>query len=163
MHTGGFGNTFYYKGFDLNFFMQWSYGNSALNANRLIFENGSRLNLNQFNTYNNRFDETNNPNSDIPRLFANGMDVYSSRVVEDASFLRLRNITLGYTMPARFMKRLRIDNARVYFTAENIWTLTNYSGPDPEVSTRNSVLTPGFDWSAYPRAFGFTGGISLTF
>ncbi|MGP1610889.1 MAG: SusC/RagA family TonB-linked outer membrane protein [Candidatus Cryptobacteroides sp.] len=163
LHTGGFGNTFYYKGFDLNFFMQWSYGNSALNANRLIFENGSRLNLNQFNTYNNRFDETNNPNSDIPRLFANGMDVYSSRVVEDASFLRLRNITLGYTMPARFMKRLRIDNARVYFTAENIWTLTNYSGPDPEVSTRNSVLTPGFDWSAYPRAFGFTGGISLTF
>ena len=143
--------------------MQWSYGNSALNANRLIFENGSRLNLNQFNTYNNRFDETNNPNSDIPRLFANGMDVYSSRVVEDASFLRLRNITLGYTMPARLMKRLRIDNARVYFTAENIWTLTNYSGPDPEVSTRNSVLTPGFDWSAYPRAFGFTGGISLTF
>ena len=91
------------------------------------------------------------------------MDVYSSRVVEDASFLRLRNITLGYTMPARLMKRLRIDNARVYVTAENIWTLTNYSGPDPEVSTRNSVLTPGFDWSAYPRAFGFTGGISLTF
>lgn len=163
IHTGGFGNTFYYKGFDLNFFMQWSYGNSVLNANRLIFENGEKPNLNQFRTYNDRFDAEKNPSSDIPRLFAKGMNVYSSRVVEDASFLRLRNITLGYSLPARLMKKVRIDNVRIYLTAENIWTLTNYSGPDPEVSTRNSVLTPGFDWSAYPRAFGLTGGISLTF
>lgn len=163
LHTGGFGNTFYYKGFDLNFFVQWSYGNSVLNANRLIFENGAKLNLNQFKSYNDRFDEKTNPGSDIPRLFANGMDVYSSRVVEDGSFLRLRNITLGYTLPVRLMKRFRIDNARIYLTAENLWTITGYSGPDPEVSTRNSVLTPGFDWSAYPRAYGITGGISLSF
>lgn len=163
IHTGGWGNTFYYKGFDLNFFMQWSYGNDALNANRLIFESGSKLNLNQFNSYNNRFDEKKNPDSDIPRVFANGIDVYSSRIVEDASFLRLRNITLGYTLPARLMRKVRADNARLYVTAENILTLTKYTGPDPEVSTRNSILTPGFDWSAYPRAFGFTAGLSLTF
>ena len=163
IHTGGWGNTFYYKGFDLNFFMQWSYGNDALNANRLIFENGNRLNLNQFSSYRNRFDEKTNPDSDIPRVNANGMDVYSSRIVEDASFLRLRNITLGYTLPARLMRKTRLDNARVYLTAENILTLTKYSGPDPEVSTRNSILTPGFDWSAYPRAFGLTAGLSLTF
>lgn len=163
LHTGGFGNTFYYKGFDLNVFMQWSYGNNVLNANRLIFENGSRLNLNQFRQYKDRYDENSNPESNIPRVYANGMEVYSSRVVEDGSFLRLRNVTLGYTLPARFMRKCRIDNARIYITAENLFTLTNYSGPDPEVSTRNSVLTPGFDWSAYPRAFGLTGGLSLTF
>ncbi len=163
LHTGGFGNTLYYKGFDLNFFMQWSYGNSVLNANRLIFENGSKFNLNQFASYKNRFDEKENPDSNIPRLFANGMDVYSSRVVEDASFLRLRNITLGYTFPVKLMNKCKIDKARLYLTAENIWTLTKYTGPDPEVSTRNSILTPGFDWSAYPRAFGITAGISVTF
>ena len=143
--------------------MQWSYGNSVLNANRLIFENGSKFNLNQFASYKNRFDEKENPDSNIPRLFANGMDVYSSRVVEDASFLRLRNITLGYTFPVKLMNKCKIDKARLYLTAENIWTLTKYTGPDPEVSTRNSILTPGFDWSAYPRAFGITAGISVTF
>lgn len=163
LHTGGFGSSFRYKNFDLNLFFQWSYGNNVLNANRLIFENGTKLNLNQFESYIDRFDRQKNPGSDIPRVMANGMDVYSSRVVEDGSFLRLRNVTMGYTLPARFTRKRRIDNLRIFATAENIWTLTRYSGPDPEVSTRNSVLTPGFDWSAYPRAFGLTAGVSLTF
>jgi hypothetical protein len=61
------------------------------------------------------------------------------------------------------LKKLKLDTVRAYVSGENIWTLTNYSGPDPEVSTRNSVLTPGFDWSAYARAFGLTGGVSFTF
>ena len=52
---------------------------------------------------------------------------------------------------------------RVYVSADNVWTWTKYSGPDPEVSTRNSVLTPGFDWSAYPRSIGVTAGVSFTF
>ena len=58
---------------------------------------------------------------------------------------------------------MKFDTVRVYLSADNVYTFTKYSGPDPEVSTRNSVLTPGFDWSAYPRAFGITGGVSFTF
>ena len=163
LHTGGFGNSFYFYGFDVNIFFSWSYGNDVLNANRLIFENGSISNLNQFSSYRNRFDAVKNPDSDIPRIGANGMFVYSSRVVEDASFLKLRNVSVGYTLPRRVLRTMHFDTMRVYVSADNIWTLTGYTGPDPEVSTRNSVLTPGFDWSAYPRAFGLTAGVSFTF
>ena len=163
VHTGGFGNTFYFYGFDVNIFFSWSYGNDVLNANRLIFENGNTANLNQLASYNNRFDVDRNPDSDIPAIGANDMFVYSSRVVEDGSFLRLRNISVGYTLPRSVLRKMHFDTMRVYVSADNIWTWTNYSGPDPEVSTRNSVLTPGFDWSAYPRSFGLTAGVSFTF
>ncbi len=163
VHTGGFGNSFYFYGFDVNIFFTWSYGNDILNANRLIFENGSTTNLNQFASYVNRFDRYENPTSDIPRINANGMYVYSSRVVEDGSYLRLKNVSVGYTLPRRALRRMHFDTMRVYVSADNIWTWTKYTGPDPEVSTRNSVLTPGFDWSAYPRAFGLTAGVSFTF
>ncbi|MBQ8308099.1 MAG: hypothetical protein IJX56_04800, partial [Alistipes sp.] len=94
---------------------------------------------------------------------ANGTMVYSSRVVEDGSFLRLRNVSLGYTLPSKVTRKMRISSMRFHISADNIWTLTNYSGPDPEVSTRNSVLTPGFDWSAYPRSMGFSAGLDITF
>ncbi|MBP5538676.1 MAG: TonB-dependent receptor [Bacteroidales bacterium] len=163
LHTGGFGSNLTWKGLDFSFFFAWSYGQNVLNANRLIFENGSRSNLNQFRSYQNRFDAQTNPDSDIPRVAASGMDVYSSRVVEDGSFLRMKNITLGYSLPARILRHIRASNLRVYISGENLFTITRYSGPDPEVSTRNSVLTPGFDWSAYARAIGFTGGINITF
>ena len=164
LHTGGFGNTFNFYGFDLNIFFSWSYGNDVINANRLYFENGSITNTNQLKSYKDRW-TVNNPDSDIPRVGADiaSMFVYSSRVVEDASFLRLRNVTLGYTLPRKVLRKMNFDTMRFYISGENLWTLTKYSGPDPEVSTRNSVLTPGFDWSAYPRALGVTAGLSLTF
>ena len=88
---------------------------------------------------------------------------YSGRVVEDGSYLRLKNITLGYTLPKKVLRKMHFDTMRIYLSLDNVCTWTNYSGVDPEVSTRNSVLTPGFDWSAYPRAFSVTGGISFTF
>lgn len=91
------------------------------------------------------------------------MEFYSSRVVEDGSFLRIKTVTLGYTFPSKWLRKMKIQSLRVYLTAENLFTFTNYSGPDPEVSTRNSVLTPGFDWSAYPRARSLTGGVSFSF
>lgn len=162
LHTGGFGTTFNFYGFDLNVFFSWSYGNDILNANRLYFENGFNANTNQWKTYTDRWTPENNM-SNIPRARANGMDVYSSRVVEDGSFLRLRNISLGYTLPRSALKKMHFDTMRLYVSADNVATFTGYSGPDPEVSTRNSVLTPGFDWSAYPRAFGLTFGLSFTF
>ena len=99
----------------------------------------------------------------MPRANATGSEEYSSRVIEDGSYLRLKNVSLGYTIPSRQLRKAGISSMRIYVSADNIWTLTDYSGPDPEVSTRNSVLTPGFDWSAYPRAYGFTAGVNITF
>lgn len=163
LHTGGWNNTFNFYGFDLNVFFSWSYGNDILNANRLMFEYYDGSQLNQFGSMRNAFSVNRNPESDIPRAGARGMEYYSSRVVEDGSFLRLKTLTLGYTIPARILEKVKISSLRVYLTGDNLFTITNYSGPDPEVSTRNSVLTPGFDWSAYPRARTITGGISLTF
>lgn len=162
LHTGGFGNTFQWKGFDLNIFFSWSYGNDVLNANRLVFDSGWKSQTNQLASYAGRWTPE-NATSDIPRVGARGREVYSSRVVEDGSFLRLKNLSLGYSLPTRTLRKAGISTLRVYVSADNIWTLTGYSGPDPEVSTRNSVLTPGFDWSAYPRAIGFTAGVNLTF
>ncbi|WP_418992269.1 SusC/RagA family TonB-linked outer membrane protein [Alistipes sp.] len=162
LHTGGFGNNLTWKNFDLNIFFSWSYGNDVLNANRLIFESGRKSQTNQLASYAGRW-SADNPASNIPRSRANGTEVYSSRVVEDGSFLRLKNVSLGYTLPGRSLRKAGISNLRFYVSADNVWTLTGYSGPDPEVSTRNSVLTPGFDWSAYPRALGFTAGVNLTF
>ena len=162
LHTGGFGNSFNFYGFDVNVFFSWSYGNDVINANRLIFENGSKQNLNLLSTYSGHWSEE-NPDSDIPRIGANGMNVYSSRVIEDGSFIRLQSLSVGYTFPRSVLRKLHFDTMRVYVSADNLFTLTNYTGPDPEVSTRNSVLTPGFDWSAYPRSRGITAGVSFTF
>lgn len=163
IHTGGFGNSFYFYGFDVNIFFSWSFGNDILNANRLIFENGNIANLNQLASYTDRYDSVKNPDSDMPAIRANDMFVYSSRVVEDGSFLKLRNVSVGYTLPRNVLRKMHFDTMRVYVSADNVWTWTKYSGPDPEVSTRNSVLTPGFDWSAYPRSIGVTAGVSFTF
>lgn len=162
LHTGGFGNSFSFYGVDINIFFSWSYGNDILNANRLIFENGSKTNLNMFESYKDHWSET-NPESDIPRINANGMNAYSSRVIEDGSFLRLKTLSIGYTFPRSVLRKMHFDSVRIFLSADNLFTITKYSGPDPEVSTRNSVLTPGFDWSAYPRARTFTGGLSFTF
>ena len=162
-HTGGFTNNFIYKNWDLNIFFQWSYGNDLLNANRLIFENSQgRKNTNMFASYTNRWTPE-NPTSDMPRAKAIGAEHYSSLYVEDGSYLKLKTISLGYNFTPNTLRRIGISAARVYVSAENIATITGYSGSDPEVSTRNSVLTPGFDWSAYPRSFNASLGVNVTF
>lgn len=165
IHTGGFTNNFEYKGFDLNIFFQWSYGNDILNANRLFFESGfqTKRELNQYASYANRW-TTENPTSDIPRATNSGSNlVISSRVVEDGSFLRLKSVTLGYNVPSTFLNKYKISKARIYVAAQNLWTITGYSGYDPEVSIRNSALTPGLDFSSYPRALSMSFGLNLSF
>jgi len=165
IHTGGFTNNFEYKGFDLNIFFQWSYGNDVLNANRLFFDSGfqKKRELNQYASYIGRWTPE-NPDSDIPAATNSSSNiVISSRVVEDASFLRLKAVTLGYTLPNTFLKKYGIDNARIYVAAQNLWTITGYSGYDPEVSVRNTALTPGLDFSSYPRALSVSFGINLGF
>lgn len=165
VHVGGFTNNFTYKGFDLSIFFQWSYGNDVLNANRLMFEsswNRSR-DLNQYASYANRWTPE-NPTSDIPRATASSSNnVFSSRIIEDGSFLRLKTLTLGYSLPKKTLSRVGIDELRVYFAAQNLFTIDNYSGYDPEVSIKNGALTPGLDFSAYPRARSFSVGVNLGF
>lgn len=162
-HTGGFSNNFTYKGFDLNIFFQWSWGNDILNTNKLAFVgNGlQKPNLNQYASYNDRWSEQ-NPNSDVFRtngFFGGG---YSSYLVEDGSYIRLKTVAIGYTLPEKFIKRFKIKSLRFNVAAQNLITWTNYTGVDPEVNTYNSALTPGFDWSAYPRAKTITIGANLT-
>jgi len=164
-HVGGFTNNFEYKGFDLSIFLQWSYGNDILNANRLMFESGfnKKKDLNQFASYADRW-TFDNPHSDIPRVSTSSSNmVISSRVIEDGSYLRIKTVSLGYTLPTKLMRSLHINRARVYVSAQNLYTFTNYSGYDPEVSIKNSALNPGLDFSAYPRAASFNFGINLNF
>jgi TonB-linked outer membrane protein, SusC/RagA family len=163
IHTGGFTNNITWKNFDLNIFLQWSYGNDVFNANRLLFEGNinGRLNQNQFASYADRWSPE-NPNSKNFRPNGQGPAAYSSRVVEDGSYLRVKTVSIGYNLPATLIKKARIHTMRCYISAQNLYTITGYSGTDPEVSTRNSALTPAFDYSAYPRAFTIIGGINLT-
>lgn len=167
IHTGGFNNNFKYKGFDLTIFLQWSYGNNIINANRYIFEGNvlARSNLNQFASFENRWTPT-NTNTLIPRAGNGGEGPTTptgtnSRVIEDGSYIRLKTVSFGYSLPAAFAKKLRLNSCRFYLSAQNLYTLTNYSGVDPEVSIFNSVLTPGVDFSAYPRPFAVTAGINI--
>jgi len=162
-HQGGLNNNFTYKNFDLNIFFQWSYGNDVLNVNRLVFE-GNATNktfLNQFASYNDRWSMDNQQSNNFRTggYFGGG---YSSRYVEDASYLRLKTISFGYNLPNTLLAKAKIKAARVFFAGQNLLTWTKYSGMDPEVNTYTSALTPGFDWSAYPRAKTFTFGVNLT-
>lgn len=161
-HIGGFSNKFQYKGFDLNVFFQWSYGNDIINANRLMLESGYKFNTNQYASYADRW-SLDNQDSTIPAAKGSAYKTYSTRIVEDGSYLRLKTVTLGYNLPSGLLKKLKIAQVRFYVTGQNLLTWTNYSGYDPEVSIRRSALTPGFDYSAYPRARTYTLGTNITF
>ncbi|WP_305663187.1 TonB-dependent receptor [Daejeonella sp.] len=164
IHTGGFSNNFTYKAFNLNVFFQWSYGNDIYNANRLIMEGNSNgwANINQFASYSNRWSPENQTNANYRTRGQGPIGFHSSRVVEDGSFLRMKTVSLNYNLPAKLIKTAYMSNLSVNVSAQNLITWTNYSGMDPEVSTRNNTLTPGFDYSSYPRsptiAFGIKAG-----
>lgn len=160
IHTGGFTNNFEWRGFDLSIFLQWSYGNDVINYNRVLLENLQGRHLNQLATAANHW----RPDTPTDYLWAPGRglnNLHTSREVEDASFLRLKNIQLGYTFPAKWLRGTRLASVRAYLSAQNVATLTGYSGYDPEVSTRNSAMTRGFDYSAYPKAQSFTFGVKI--
>jgi TonB-dependent starch-binding outer membrane protein SusC len=90
--------------------------------------------------------------------------VFSDWAVEDGSFLRLNTLTLGYTVPSSIVSKIKIQSLRFYATAYNVFIITDYSGFDPEVSTRRRTnLTPGVDYSAYPRSRQFVFGLNLNF
>ncbi|MBV7530240.1 TonB-dependent receptor [Chitinophaga sp. sic0106] len=163
-HTGGFSNDFRYRNFDLNILLQWSYGNDNINANRYVFEGGivNNPNLNQFATYANRW-TPDNPSNTMFRAGGMGNAAYSSRVIEDGSYLKLRTVSLGYSLPAAVLKRAKIKSLRIYGSAQNIYTWTKYSGMDPEVNARPNNLSPGFDYAAYPHSLSYVTGLNVTF
>ncbi len=162
-YTGGFTNNITYGSFDLSIFFQFSYGANILNANRLVFEgNSGRTMQNQFATVLNRWSPT-NQNNQMFITKGGGDKVYSSRVVEDGSYIRLKTVQLGYNLPVNMLKKVGISTARFYASAQNIITWTKYTGFDPEVSAYNSALTSGFDYSVYPRAKTVTIGLNVTF
>lgn len=164
-HVGGFTNNFEYAGFDLSIFFQWSYGADVLNANKLMFETGynRRRDLNQFASFAGRWTPT-NTDSDIPRVSASpSNNLFSTRLIEDGSYLRLKTLSLGYSLPKNVLDKLKLKKARIYVSGQNLFTWTSYSGYDPEVSIRNSALTPGLDFSSYPRAKSVNLGVNVNF
>ncbi|MES3017267.1 MAG: TonB-dependent receptor [Bacteroidota bacterium] len=165
IHTGGFSNNFSYKAFSLNVFMQWSYGNDIYNANRLLLEGNSNgyANINQFASYSNRWSPDNQTNENYRTRGQGPIGFFSSRVVEDGSFLRLKTVALNYVLPAKLIQKAYLSSLSFNLAAQNLWTLTNYSGMDPEVSVRNNVLTPGYDYSSYPKSPTVAFGIKASF
>lgn len=176
---GGFNNTFSYRNFDMSVFMNFSVGNDVLNANKILYSSGYSPNRNLLSVMNGYFTYINEegqyvtdpdqlremnkdatiwaPERELPRR------VYSW-AVEDGSFLRINNITLGYTLPKSISQKLKISNLRVFATGYNLFLFTNYTGFDPETSAvRSTPYTPGVDQNSYPKSRAVIGGLSLTF
>lgn len=181
---GGFNNTFIYKGFDLNVFLKFSVGNDVYNGMRqsmspyALFQNTPV----EFNYYRLIDPETGKKATSLARLKElnpdesartwalntnNSSQAYfpSSYYVEDGSYLRISQLTLGYTLAKHVAQKVKLTNARIYFTTNNLATFTKYKGYDPEVSAANSnvITTPGYDHSTYPRSRSYVFGLNLTF
>lgn len=160
----GITNTFSYKGFDLAVAIQGVQGGQILNLSRRFFEN-LEGNANQITTVLDRWRSPSQPGNGVtPRANARttgNNNAMSSRWVESASFFRVRNITLGYNLPARFAQRVKLQNVRIYGGVQNALTLTKYLGYNPEVSGYEGPLTGGVDYGSYPVARTYTIGLNL--
>lgn len=159
---GGITNTFNIYGVDLSFMFQFTVGNDVYNATRLFCTQSQDERTNQYAELADRWTPTNASNA-VPAVNGYIKSELYSRFIEDGSFLRLKNVTLGYTFPEKWMRKIYVSKLRVYVTAQNLFCITKYSGFDPEVSMKNSPLMPGFDWGAYPKSKVFTFGVELQF
>lgn len=160
--VGSFSNTISYRDFDLNFSLQGSYGGKIFNALNQQLEI-STLGTNAAATLADRWTPT-NPSNEIPRASSSPLGIVSERYVEDASFLRLKLITLGYTLPKSLSSKLGAKSIKFYVSAENLITWTKYTGYDPEVSSyEQNNLYPGIDFGAYPNSKTFISGLNVTF
>ncbi len=162
----GWSNNFYYGNFDFSFFLQGTQGNDILNVSREpLSTNDARNNILQ-DRFNGRW-TAENSNAVWPRAgsfnpIGGGSGGFGDYIVEDGSYLRLRDITLGYTLPARTISGLR--TARLYLSAQNLFTITNYSGVNPEASSQGQNATNfGVDIGGYPVARIYRVGINLGF
>lgn len=176
--TGGLNQQFTYKNFDMSVFVNFVYGNQIYNANKIEFTSGYYQNTNLLGIANDRWRTVNAQGvvvtdpTELKALNQNatlwqpirGRYYFHSWAVEDGSFLRINNITLGYSLPTKLINKIKLTRARFYVTTNNLATLTKYTGFDPEVNTRRRTpLTPGVDYAAYPRSKAFLFGVNLSF
>lgn len=177
--TGGWNNQFSYKGFDFSVFVNFVYGNDVYNANKVEWTDGSFLNLNMLNITKDRWTNINAAGqvvrdpTELAALNANAKiwtPVRTQRwwlhswAIEDGSYLRFNNLTLGYTLPKKISMKAKISSLRFYATVNNLGTITNYTGYDPDVTARRSdPLTPGVDFAAYPRSRTWVFGVNVSF
>ncbi len=155
-------NTFSYGGFDLSVFFNASYGNKVFNWTRANLELGTGY-TGAVATLLNRWTPT-NTHTDVHKAVENPSVTISDRFLEDASFLRLKNLTFGYSLPKNLLSKISVKSARVYVQGNNLATWTKYTGYDPEVNTNEqNSLSTGIDRSAYPNAQSFVAGINLKF
>ena len=161
---GGFSNNFEMGNFDLSVFFTWVVGNDILNANDVMFTSFANSRNNYLTKTQNHWSPS-NPTNYLPDTY-NYERYVTSRSVEDGSYLRLQNVTFGYNLKAkkvRFLRRLGLSAIRVYFSADNLYVWTDYSGYDPEVNTNSSALMRGLDYCSYPRSRTYTFGVDLKF
>ncbi|MDA3865833.1 MAG: TonB-dependent receptor [Salinivirgaceae bacterium] len=166
--AGGLTNTFSYKNFELNILFQYSYGNDIFNATRIYTES---LGITGDNQSTNILDRWQTPGdiTDVPlatstpnpvtKLYNN---VGSSRFIEDGSYIRLKNLSLAYNVDQKVLDKLKLNSLKVYFSAKNLFTFTNYSGLDPEVNyAGNDNVVMGVEFFTYPSVRTFTFGINI--
>ena len=159
---GGMTNTFHFYGFDLSVVMQFSYGNDVFNVTRYRTTKTTENGLNMLSEVKDRWTLHNASNA-VPAVRGMTMHDIYSRFIEDGSYLRLKNVTLGYSFPSKWMSRIKVSKLRLYASANNLYCFTNYSGYDPEVNGKNSPLMPGLDNCAYPKNTAYTMGLEITF
>lgn len=162
----GMNNSFSYKNIDLSISIQGTQGGQILNLSRRFFDNleggGNNLSIAL-----DRWRSPQNPgNGKVPRANARttgNNNAVSSRWVEDGSYLRIQNISLGYKLPKSVINRLKLEQVRIYASAQNLYTWTNYTNFNPEVSNYEGALTGGVDYGSYPLARTVTFGINVGF
>lgn len=160
--TYGFSNQLTFKGFDLSFLLQGSYGNKIFNFLQQKLEL-TTVNLNASATLLDRYSAT-NPNGTMPRATNAPVSQVADIYVEDGSYVRLKNITLGYSFDKGLISKIHAKKIRLYVSAQNILTLTNYTGLDPEVNFFDTDNTKqGIDYGAYPSTKAFLAGLNITF
>ena len=157
----GLTNTFNYRGFDLSIFFQGSIGGKLYNANRANLELGTGY-TNSSKDLLNRWTPT-NTNTDVKAAYQDPAITISDRFIEDATYYRLKNISFGYTLPKALATRAHLKNLRLYVSAQNAVTWTNYTGYDPEVSLNGqSLINKGVDSGVYPNNKSYQIGLSLS-
>jgi TonB-linked SusC/RagA family outer membrane protein len=156
-----------YKNFDLALFFQGVYGNKIFNAERIIEEGMVRLFNSDVNVL--KAWTPTNTNTNMPRAISgdpNSNARPSNRWIEDGSYLRLKNCQLGYSLPVNWLKASTanyVSKLRIYLSATNLFTITKYTGLDPEIGSKNGTLTNGIDYGQYPSPRALEVGLQATF
>ncbi|CAL1521390.1 TonB-dependent receptor [Chitinophaga sp. MM2321] len=169
--TGGFTNKINYKEFDLSMLITFSAGNKAYNYNRMNLESDGAVTRNQAKDALDHWEQKGDI-ADRPKVVfgGSGSNVTSSRYLEDISYARIRNLTLGYTLPKSVLGSMKMQSLRVFAQAENLFTLTGYKGWDPDINTNplppTSTTSPtsvnaGLDFYRYPTSRVFTFGVTV--